>query len=63
MDLENVERDINDLVLKMDDLKSTLDAIEGVLYSEHTDAIRGVINEWDNYTKPIMEEMLTALTT
>lgn len=55
--MSNPEREIKDMDELIEKLSGVASDLEGVVMSDHTDAMNNVVNEWIDYTKKCIEEL------
>lgn len=52
----DIKREIVDMDYRIGELKNSLSDLEDILKDKYTSVIENVINEWENFTRPCLEE-------
>jgi len=61
MDLSYMQRDIDDMNEKVNELHSVVSDLDGIVQKDYIRIIEAVIDEWKDFTKKRMDEMLAEL--
>lgn len=52
-----IDRELRHMDLYMRDLESRIPSVDGVMDKSFISSMKSVVEEWDNYTKPLLESL------